>query len=369
MIKNLALLLVTILITLVLAELALRLTLVGSYSHNRGLLFYSAPDFVMADKKAVKYASNIEIRTVAVFGKIIDYDVSNKTNDLGFYDDVSYLNTDQAKRDIVFLGDSFTSSSGGNKPWVTKLREISGRSDINFYNLGVTGTGIDAFSDLLQALSNTVPVDEVNVMAITSDLFRSTWYPHSTADGIWFCRDQSSIEDCVEADPAMYRLQANDSRAEIIAKAQQIYKSKNTDRDRDRTFLQKQRVFNLFCDAIQGITKSTDSLPRKCPQHGLYYARFFQDRTPLARSLGTLTKMQKDFPEVKFRFFHLPEKNELNEGAYIIRISEYVAETGMQYIPMLTACEWDQSMFHKHDGHPNNNGYDNIAKCMANYLD
>lgn len=187
--KSLLLLIVTTFICLLVAELMLRMTPIGSYSLKQRVLFYSKPAFLALDGQAVSYQPNTEIRSVAVYGDQIDYDTTKKTNNLGFYDQLDYHKTADGIKDIAFIGDSFTSSSGGNQPWVIGLRENIQRDDIQLYNFGVSATGLTHFHYLLKHLlsEDKVTLDEVNLMVISNDFFRYIWYPLSTEDGVRLC--------------------------------------------------------------------------------------------------------------------------------------------------------------------------------------
>ena len=162
MLKNTGLLLGSLLVCVVITELGLRLTSIGIYSQNYRVLMYSIPSFTQTSRYAIRYKPNIAIRTVAVYGDQIDYDVTNTTNNLGQYDNVPYQKTADSIRDIVFVGDSFTSGSGGTKPWVTTLREQLNRSDIALYNLGVSATSVQHFYYMLKEFEKEIPFDEVN---------------------------------------------------------------------------------------------------------------------------------------------------------------------------------------------------------------
>ena len=190
------LLLASVLLALFASELILQLTELGDFSHNRRVLFYSQPSYEYLDNRVVRYLPDTAIRTVAVYGEHIDYDVTNHTNNLGFYDNVDYMNPGMEARSIAFLGDSFTSGSGGNLPWVISLRRSINSEDLKLYNLGVSGTGLHNFAAVLDRYRETLSIDEVNVMAITSDLYRSVWYPLVNDEGVRLCHNLVESEKC-----------------------------------------------------------------------------------------------------------------------------------------------------------------------------
>ena len=82
-----------------------------------------------------------------------------------------------------------------------------------------------------------------------------------------------------------------------------------------------------------------------------------------------LREIAEGFPGVTVRLFHIPEKGEVREGAYFLNISDDVRQIGIEYVPLLHKCDWQRSWFHKHDAHPNQDGYLNLAQCMAAHIE
>ena len=187
-IKKIVLVSISVLISLIIAELILRKTEIGHYSVNDRVLFFTNPSFVIGEDREVKYTPDSRIRSVAIYGNIVDYDVTYNTNNMGFIDDISYSKTKSSIKDIVFVGDSFTAGSGSNNPWVGQVRKLLGLSSVELYNLGVGGTGIYHFYNLLKSFEGIIPFEEVNIMVISNDFFRGFWHPYVEGDGMWFCR-------------------------------------------------------------------------------------------------------------------------------------------------------------------------------------
>lgn len=369
MIKNLTLLLVSMLVCVMLAELALRFFPIGNYSLNQRVLFYSSPSLIRSDNTAVSYQPNTEIREVAVYGKNIDYDVTKKTNNMGFYDDIPYQKHNNGKRGIVFIGDSFTSGTGGDTPWVTTLRETISRSDVELYNLGVTATGVHAFYELLKTTKEKLTFDTVNLMVINSDYFRRTWYPYETKEGIRLCRNNITKEYCEKQEPTMYTIDHAETHQDLIKRAQEIYKKKNINADAERSFLQRSRLYNLYCDAWFSFNKQSLSLLHsQCPQHKINRSIWREKNHVSMYSRQLLIAMNSEFPEIKFRLFHIPEKTEILKNEYSFDLKSDIVDSKIEYISLLKACDWDISMFHKHDAHPNNKGYANLANCMVQFI-
>lgn len=370
--KSLLLLIVTTFICLLVAELMLRMTPIGSYNLKQRVLFYSQPAFLALDGQAVSYQPNTEIRSVAVYGDQIDYDTTKKTNNLGFYDQLDYHKTANGIKDIAFIGDSFTSSSGGNQPWVIGLRENIQRDDIQLYNFGVSATGLTHFHYLLKHLLNEdkVTLDEVNLMVISNDFFRYIWYPLSTEDGVRLCRG-GEIEDtdCKKQPLTMHSIDIADNNQQILEKAQKIYDKNAELSSGDIPFYKKTRLFNLVCDVMgqaQGLDANIISM---CPHLERLKKQTYQKNLLYRESIRAIIRMSQEFPNIKFRVFHIPEVSEVvNQKYSSLKLRQEMKHIGIDYVPLLNECEWDRSMYHKNDGHPNDTGYKNLASCLAKFI-
>ena len=369
--KSTVLFVITMSVLLVGAELVLRQTSIASFSLNRGFLFATPPSLVSTSNQAVKYQSNVDIREVAVFGDHIEYDITSRTNDFGFYDTVSYAQAPAGKTGVAFLGDSFTAGSGGNKPWVSTLRESANRSDLNLYSLGVSGTGLLHFEKLLEHANQALSLDVVNIMLITDDFFRPLWFPHSTTEGMFFCHPDTETDRCIKADPKMFRIRLDETRQEIIERTKEKYDFRDIDKDSNRVFHQRLRLFNLFCHTAFTVTQSLESLQsiaKTCPQLRLYHTLRYKRGELYKISADVLARLPANFPNLKFRVFHMPQKSEVYGGEYSLDIQTVVQEAGLEYIPLLEVCQWSLPMFHINDGHPNDIGYSKISECMKDYL-
>lgn len=368
--KNALLVIASILIALCITEFALRTTLIGKYSLNDRVLFYSAPSFIDRYEN-VRYESNSRVRTVAIYGDNIDYDTTNITNNMGFYDNVSYQESGVGIRDIGFLGDSLTSGSGSDVPWVTQMRQLLDSPETRLYNLGVAGTGIFHFRRLLKYFDHEVPLDEVNIMAISDDFFRPLWYPQQHVDGTIFCpgSSQQNLDECLTSrKPVIYFIKHVDNDAVLLARAQEIYRNNEKNRDGGRSIFKSFRLYSLLCDAYFSLAGSSPSLEKKCPHLSVFQFPIVEKNELYASSLDQLKGLLSEHSKLKFRLFHIPGKSEVSAGRYFIDIAEDIQNLGLEYVPLLHSCDWQASMFHKHDRHPNNSGYSNLANCMIGYL-
>lgn len=369
MIKNAALILVSILVTLLASELLLRMFNIGQYELDKRVLFFSAPSLVTGKSGAVRYASDEIIREVAVYGETVDYDVVKKTNNMGFFDSIDYEVTSDITSDIAFIGDSFTAGSGGDRSWVEYLREAKKPSNINLYNLGVSGTGIHHFFELLKEVSQELSFDEVNIAIITPDIYRKHWRPYTNVNGLWFCPVDKSIDYCIEKrpHPTLFNIGIDESSGVLMNRVNEIHSLKAYRRKQDLKFYNQWSLYNLVCDAYGAVYKGDISY-EYCPHLRIYRVQNFEKDRNFRNGIQKLNDIISFFPDINFRLFHLPQRNEVYNGQYNINMQQEIEATGIEYLPILQLCDWDMSMYHKHDGHPNNRGYASLAKCMGEYI-
>jgi lysophospholipase L1-like esterase len=93
------------------------------------------------------------------------------------------------------------------------------------------------------------------------------------------------------------------------------------------------------------------------------------EKTKSAFSLNALRNIRKAFPSTKIYFIHLPQKEEVANGAYLLDdIGKDIEEIGISYFPALKELHWKKEMFIDDDAHPNRDGYDNIRDGVSRYL-
>ncbi|MBX2848602.1 MAG: hypothetical protein KTR16_09785, partial [Acidiferrobacterales bacterium] len=113
---------------------------------------------------------------------------------------------------------------------------------------------------------------------------------------------------------------------------------------------------------------SLDTLHRLCPQHKINRSIWREKNHVSMYSRQLLTQMKAESPQLTFRLFHIPEKTEVLKNQYSFDLKADIADSKIEYISLLDSCEWDITMFHKHDAHPNNKGYKNLAECMVQFI-
>lgn len=366
--RNIFLIFLSLAIGLAVCEGLLRLFNVGSYSLADRVLFFTFPAWVVGNKGDVRYQPNTEIRSLAVYGDVVDYDVIQKTNNLGFVDGVDYYRPEPSVHRIVFVGDSLTAGSGGF-PWIEQLRKKIGLDDyVALYNLGVGGTGVAHFIRRLENFWFDIGFDEVNVMVISNDFYRVSWKPIVDGRYLWFCPETESLTLCTKKrKPIVHQIEAGTSKNMVIEKALEIYRKNRGPGEKIPAFYKRTHLYNLGCDVYSQINQSPSVL-EVCPHLKVVQHIPYTKDSRYFNAIEAIRALRYRYPSVRFRVIHIPEKAETVFGHYGVDIQSELAYSGIQYLPLLNLCSWDRSMYHKHDGHPNKQGYSNLAECLDQIL-
>jgi len=155
-----------------------------------------------------------------VYDGSIEYDVRYHTNNLGFIDDRDYPDptaTPPTSQQYAVVGNSFTAGIHGGKPWVPALRAdlTAALGQTEVYNLGVEGTGMQHFADLLVSFARDRPFTHVVIVAISNDFQRPRWRPEMAPDGLHFCPADEMPQRLHGATTATI-IGYNDSDAEVL---------------------------------------------------------------------------------------------------------------------------------------------------------
>ena len=337
-IKNSLLVLVSTVVTLIVVEIILRVFL-GEvlYTGKVGRsLYYSNPLFEVTPNGAVHYASDTPLRSLAIYYNKFEYETKHHTNNMGFISDVNYTK-DSSKDGIIFLGDSFTAGVGSTTPWLQTLNHKI--KDKNLYSFGVTGTGQENFYRLYQNFKDSLNYNTIVIMSISDDLHRKLWYPLTVRDKLYFCREKSTKEQCLKGYPLMHLIDYNLDRDTLLM-PNELYLKK------------AYRVLrNGIHKKIHNKTTKKYTPPKRID------IKYIADIKKLADKEGK-----------RVLFIHIPEKGEVENGEYRYDIANDIEKLGIEYYPILKTYKWDRSMYHIHDGHPNNKGYENLSKIVEGIL-
>ena len=344
---NIGLFLFSTTLVLLVAEIGVRF-LIPMQVDERTLMF-SSHTFQLDQNGAVRYQPNKNIRTIAVYDNKIEYDVHFDTNNLGLADGKNYEYENLAnKRYYAFVGDSFTAGFHGGEPWVPKLRRNIDGENIEIFNLGVSGTGIEHFYRLLQGTSEQLHITHIVILAISEDIRRNSWYPLTNSTEIRFCQKNTPSPECIKRPYIAKIIHPASSSEDILKVAEEIIKDreKNPQRSGITGFLRQSELLVFVVRSLKTML--------------LYEERY---------SLDALRNIREAFPLAEIYFMHLPQKQEVANGGYFLNnLGNEIEEIGISYFPALKECHWQMDMFFVHDSHPNSVGYDNIRKCVSSYI-
>jgi lysophospholipase L1-like esterase len=352
---NLVLLVISLLICGIIGEVSVRVF--HLLPSQRSLLFSQAA-FQMGEYECVKYVSNEDIRTVAVYDQEIAYDVRFHTNNLGLIDDQDYFRPDSAgeKRHFAFVGDSFTAGFHGGQPWVPGLRAHLPSDLAEVYNLGVSGAGFEHFYRLLKNVGQTIPFTDIFILGISNDFGRMFWYPASDSVGIYFCMENTPASECMQNNYVIRMIPEEASKEELLENARKNYAEReainNAGRPLKKLFKRSQFITFLVFSIRQLSAPAVSPVELNYPY-----------------SLEALRKIKEDYPAANIHFIHLPQKSEVIQGHYSLEhIKGDIEKLGISYFPALEKGNWDKSMFFESDSHPNKKGYAQITNAVLDYL-
>lgn len=350
-ILSLTLLLFSLVLCFFVGEIAVRA--LGLVKDDERALLFSSPTFRQDDNGAVRYYENEKIRTLAVYGDKIDYDVEFSTNNMGFVDPMNYKETSYKPRQIALIGDSFTAGFHGGSPWVPRLREARELAEADIYNLGVSGTGFEHFARLLNSVRDELPITEIVVLAISDDFKRRFWYPSIHNSNIYFCKEESTSQDCNHGLYIAKIVAQESTQDEVLNFATSVVIDRNIfNNGGDGWFKRLAKKSKLLRFLMANVKASTSDQSQELEKSIQY-------------SLTALKKIKKSFPEVDVKFIHLPQKEEVATGKYLLDgIQEKVEKIGVSYTPILFDGTWSLEMYHEEDSHPNRLGYDKIYDCV-----
>ena len=343
MIKNLLLTFVSTLITLILAELVLRFFYADYLYTGNGArsLYYSSPNLTLTEnKKSIHYQPNTDIRSIAVYYNQIEYDTKHHANNFGFLSTEDYKK--ETKPGVVFLGDSFTAGVGSTTPWIPELNKKY--NAINLYSFGVTGTGTWNFYNSLDTYKDALNFDTIVVLSISDDLRRHKWYPNERNSHLFFCFKENLDAKCNLNQP-IAKIIKKDINSDTLLKPEELY------------IVKAYRVLKKKWITFKKHKKARVARKFVLPNNLHYDMRYIKKIKRLA-----------DITNKKVIFIHIPEKREAKAGYYRCNIQKDMENLGIAYYPLLFTHHFDMSMYHKHDGHPNDKGYAYLSSIIEEIL-
>jgi hypothetical protein len=341
------LLVISVVFSLAVAEMLARAS--SSTDPTQRRLMFSVPPFQLDSNGAVRYVPNRTIRTLALYDRKIEFDVSIRTNNLGFLDDIDYFPTSGVnERRYAIVGDSFTACDG-DKPWIPRLRAMIAQPTIKFYNLGVSGTSIEHFYRLLKSVTAEIDFTDIVIVAISDDFKRPFWEPHVDQDQLRFCAEDLG-GDCAKQPRIASLIGENASYEAITDACERTDVELAGQGNKLKSVLTRSRLVTLGVRAY-GRLKSRNRLGEITESN-----------------LAFLFRIQREFPRASVYLVHVPQKSEVRKDEYQLDIERRVLGSGIEYFAALRACKWTTGMYYMHDEHPNRSGYENLCKCIAELL-
>ncbi len=343
--ENLALLAASLAISLVAVEIAGQ-SLRDGTPDARMLLFSENP-WVFDEGGFVKFKPRSEIRTAALYGDTIEYDVWFRTNDEGFVDDTDYasLALGEGRRNIAVVGDSFTAGFHGGAPWVQTLRSAPGFDPRthNLFNFGVSGTGLLSWDRLLATYVDRFARNEILLVTITSDLSRALWRPVTDGDAIILCDRIEAPDECRGQTMRIYEFPRDATGVQMRELARQKHAPQDSwwARFKARSFL-------------LGIVRELRNRMQASAGNQVGFE--------------TLASLREAFPDATIKLLHVPQKKEVAAGGFD-GIRQQVEDLGIEYHDGSEVCGLTTDDFHELDGHPNQSGYGKIRRCALQALE
>ena len=339
-------------VAVAIVEVGARVALGAPIGDSERLLFTSRNTWATS-RAAVHYASNAEIRSGAIYGEHIAYDVRYRTNDLGLVDHQRYRapSVVPVSSRWAFVGDSFTAGVHGGDPWVPRLRDELRRTGtlLEIYNLGVGGTGFSQFLPTLAWASRELEFGNVAILFISDDLTRQPWRPIEHQGRIILCPKGAEVAACREADSRIFTLEPDDvlGTASLIELARARGLLRNTSSPRE-WFARHSWIANASLRTLAGReAEATGSVD---------FSSFF-------------AKLDERHAGRKIVFVHIPERKEVNRGSYRIDVSETIRAAGFEFIPLLGRCGFERADYLRVDRHFNAKGYRVLSDCVRDVLE
>jgi hypothetical protein len=244
-------------------------------------------------------------------------------------------------KSALLLGDSFTEGIGA-EPWFRQVAPQIERLNYQPINGGLHGTGFLQWSELERFLSaNDIQIAKVIILFISLDVRRPIW---NFFDGELNCL--RSISLCRGTERYL-RLPPASEFEHWVAKIRMA-------RERDVSI--KERI--------------ESALPATFRVY--HYLRDIA-RTPQQIDHGVKTvinKLVEKYGRENVLFIQLPTKEEL-KGSFSdgLLVQKLIKDSGARYVDGISLCDLDDADYYVRDGHPNQQGYNKLAKCVAQIIE
>jgi hypothetical protein len=319
---------------------------------GRRIMFYDGPDSIFRNLDDIfTYVPNSQIFSRVIYfsgsSYSTEYAYKFKTNNFGLVQDKDLV---RGVTSILLLGDSFTEGQGA-EPWFRQIAPRIERLNYQPINGGLQGTGFLNWWELEQFLSaNEIAVAKLVVIFISDDVRRPKWNfsEHDLAclRSINLCR---GFEGFLRLPPAP-------EFARWVAKI-------GTSRE-PRNVGIKERIGSALPATYAVYRFFLNVAKRSAPPQG----------TPGQIELVTtvINEMVEKYGRENVLFIQLPRGKEELRGAILpdgLLTRKLIRDSGARYADGTSLCGLDGSDFFARDGHPNQQGYSKIAKCITDIVE
>lgn len=260
---------------------------------------------------------------------------------------------------IALVGDSFTAGYHGGTPWVPRLRDsVAQDHNLEIYNLGVDGSGIIHFEKILESFGKQIKFNEIVIVAIGGDFIRRYWKPHISDGEVRFCETFHPLETCVNGKPFFTIFDYNASPSDVLIHASVL--AERNAQSKHWNLLSAATDKSILLTLLRSKTFRTNLVRgRELPKW---------QRLILEDNILALKKIRSKYADMKITLIHIPTRPDVMAGKYLLPIEKYVQDAGIDYYPAFYNCTWSRDMYLATDGHPNENGYENIANCVRDAI-
>ena len=348
--NNIFLSIVTLLITLFFAELALDLILGNKNKQNiafQRYMLFSEGDVFKNIGKVFKYYPNRKITSKVFYDVnnefIEEYSYTIQTNNYGL---VQKNDIEKNKPSILFLGDSFTEGSG-YEAWINKFEGTYRNYQV--INGGIMGAGFSQFELLDEYISKDYNLKKVIVLYIGDNLRRNIF------------NHNNDVIDCL--------------KDYINCKGyENFYGFNQSNLYKQLNFLKSKRLSNnnkhkkTFKFYRRLIKKHLSQLSIFYYPHKLLKDKFYKSKNK--KKVSNLESISNLIEKYKSNiiFIRLKQKAEIISGDSYnsIYTRDYINKKKSKHFE----CNFNNDInnFYKYDSHPNKNGYEVLFRCVQDIL-
>jgi len=322
--------------------------------HNKRFLFITKPS-LLNQNISFGYNENTRVREVAVYGNgrnfHIEYDTSFLTNNIGLVQKKFF---DQKKKSIVIIGDSFTQGQGAT-PWFYQLEGDWKNNEYQLINLGIIGTGVVQWKDMLKWFSSIGKIKQIFICCISDDWIRPRWYicENAAQNALAFDLLVENKFQKNHKKPIIYFIEKDTDHYTILKRAEHIAELSDGG---IINFLKKFFLARLTYRVLF--------------QNNLLYQhkKNNNDEVTFSKNKTSFDQIISAYGAKNITVLHLPQKNEVDQGEYSelgTKIKDFILSRHIPYIDGLALCKLNKGDFYRDDDHPNASGYKKIYDCFS----